>query len=81
MGDLFAVGHQTCFRGAHLPCSPSLHRDNALIVAAPSFELFFYQQISVSQIKVDKVQIIGLQSSFAVCLDQDEQKILQSVTK
>ncbi|XP_014815614.1 PREDICTED: phosphoinositide 3-kinase regulatory subunit 5 isoform X3 [Calidris pugnax] len=41
----------------------------------------FNQQISVSQIKVDKVQIIGLQSSFAVCLDQDEQKILQSVTR
>lgn len=39
------------------------------------------QQISVSQIKVDKVQIIGVQSSFAVCLDQDEQKILQSVTR
>ncbi|NXV64247.1 PIRK5 kinase, partial [Molothrus ater] len=38
-------------------------------------------QISVSQIKVDKVQIIGVQSSFAVCLDQDEQKILQSVTR
>lgn len=81
MGDLFAVGHQTCFRGTQLPCSLSLHRDNALIMAAPSFELFFYQQISVSQIKVDKVQIIGLQSSFAVCLDQDEQKILQSVTR
>ncbi|XP_064251725.1 phosphoinositide 3-kinase regulatory subunit 5 isoform X1 [Passer domesticus] len=41
----------------------------------------FNQQISVSQIKVDKVQIIGVQSSFAVCLDQDEQKILQSVTR
>ncbi|NWX31214.1 PIRK5 kinase, partial [Notiomystis cincta] len=41
----------------------------------------FNQQISVSQISVDKVQIIGLQSSFAVCLDQDEQKILQSVTR
>ncbi|NXP50208.1 PIRK5 kinase, partial [Heliornis fulica] len=40
-----------------------------------------FNQISVSQIKVDKVQIIGLQSSFAVCLDQDEQKILQSVTR
>ncbi|NWZ86214.1 PIRK5 kinase, partial [Poecile atricapillus] len=41
----------------------------------------FNQQISMSQIKVDKVQIIGVQSSFAVCLDQDEQKILQSVTR
>ncbi|XP_069728413.1 phosphoinositide 3-kinase regulatory subunit 5 isoform X1 [Phaenicophaeus curvirostris] len=41
----------------------------------------FNQQISVSQIKVDKVQIIGVQCSFAVCLDQDEQKILQSVTR
>ncbi|KAJ7412976.1 Phosphoinositide 3-kinase regulatory subunit 5 [Willisornis vidua] len=40
-----------------------------------------YSKISVSQIKVDKVQIIGVQSSFAVCLDQDEQKILQSVTR
>uniref|UniRef100_A0A8C3L8N7 Phosphoinositide 3-kinase regulatory subunit 5 n=1 Tax=Chrysolophus pictus TaxID=9089 RepID=A0A8C3L8N7_CHRPC len=40
-----------------------------------------FNQLSVSQIKVDKVQIIGVQSSFAVCLDQDEQKILQSVTR
>ncbi|NWR92398.1 PIRK5 kinase, partial [Furnarius figulus] len=40
-----------------------------------------FNQISVSQIKVDKVQIIDVQSSFAVCLDQDEQKILQSVTR
>ncbi|XP_064007847.1 phosphoinositide 3-kinase regulatory subunit 5 [Pogoniulus pusillus] len=40
-----------------------------------------FNQISVSQIKVDKVQITGVQSSFAVCLDQDEQKILQSVTR
>lgn len=39
------------------------------------------QQISVSQIKADKVQIIGVNCSFAVCLDQDEQKILQSVTR
>ncbi|XP_053903456.1 phosphoinositide 3-kinase regulatory subunit 5 [Malaclemys terrapin pileata] len=41
----------------------------------------FNQQISVSQIKADKVQIIGVNCSFAVCLDQDEQKILQSVTR
>uniref|UniRef100_A0A8D0GIA1 Phosphoinositide 3-kinase regulatory subunit 5 n=1 Tax=Sphenodon punctatus TaxID=8508 RepID=A0A8D0GIA1_SPHPU len=41
----------------------------------------FNQQISVSQIKVDKVQILGLNCSFAVCLDQDERKILQSVTR
>uniref|UniRef100_A0A6J0TY71 Phosphoinositide 3-kinase regulatory subunit 5 n=2 Tax=Pogona vitticeps TaxID=103695 RepID=A0A6J0TY71_9SAUR len=41
----------------------------------------FNQQISVSQIKVDKVQIIGVNCSFAVCLDQDERKILQSVTR
>ncbi|XP_061472489.1 phosphoinositide 3-kinase regulatory subunit 5 [Rhineura floridana] len=41
----------------------------------------FNQQISVSQMKVDKVQIIGVNCSFAVCLDQDERKILQSVTR
>ncbi|XP_044309866.1 phosphoinositide 3-kinase regulatory subunit 5 isoform X1 [Varanus komodoensis] len=41
----------------------------------------FNQQISVSQMNVDKVQIIGVNCSFAVCLDQDERKILQSVTR
>ncbi|XP_062976501.1 phosphoinositide 3-kinase regulatory subunit 5 [Elgaria multicarinata webbii] len=41
----------------------------------------FNQQISVSQMKVDKVEIIGINCSFAVCLDQDERKILQSVTR
>ncbi|XP_064423693.1 phosphoinositide 3-kinase regulatory subunit 5 [Latimeria chalumnae] len=41
-----------------------------------------YNQISVSQIKVDKVQIIGTKNcTFAVCLDQDEKKILQSITR
>ncbi|XP_074081713.1 phosphoinositide 3-kinase regulatory subunit 5 isoform X2 [Macrotis lagotis] len=41
-----------------------------------------YNQISTSQIKVDKVQITGSNNcSFAVCLDQDEQKILQSVVR
>ncbi|XP_066470100.1 phosphoinositide 3-kinase regulatory subunit 5 [Tiliqua scincoides] len=41
----------------------------------------FNQQISVSQMKVDKVQIAGIDCSFAVCLDQDERKILHSVTR
>lgn len=41
-----------------------------------------FNQISTSQIKVDKVQIIGSSSCpFAVCLDQDERKILQSVVR
>nr|XP_023509258.1 phosphoinositide 3-kinase regulatory subunit 5 isoform X1 [Equus caballus]XP_023509259.1 phosphoinositide 3-kinase regulatory subunit 5 isoform X1 [Equus caballus]XP_023509260.1 phosphoinositide 3-kinase regulatory subunit 5 isoform X1 [Equus caballus] len=41
-----------------------------------------FNQISTSQIKVDKVQIIGSNAcSFAVCLDQDERKILQSVVR
>ncbi|XP_008151684.2 phosphoinositide 3-kinase regulatory subunit 5 [Eptesicus fuscus] len=41
-----------------------------------------FNQISTSQIKVDKVQIIGSKSCpFAVCLDQDERKILQSVVR
>lgn len=67
--------------GFGVPCSPSLHKDKAQSLSDPSPGLLFYQQLSVSQIKVDKVQIIGVQSSFAVCLDQDEQKILQSVTR
>ncbi|XP_024420724.1 phosphoinositide 3-kinase regulatory subunit 5 isoform X1 [Desmodus rotundus] len=41
-----------------------------------------FNQISTSQVKVDKVQIIGSSSCpFAVCLDQDERKILQSVVR
>ena len=39
-------------------------------------------QITTSQVKVDKVQIIGSNSCpIAVCLDQDERKILQSVVR
>ncbi|XP_038633191.1 phosphoinositide 3-kinase regulatory subunit 5 [Scyliorhinus canicula] len=42
----------------------------------------YNQQISITKIKIDKVQIIGVNNTtFAVCLDQDEQKVLQSVTR
>ncbi|VFV44933.1 phosphoinositide 3-kinase [Lynx pardinus] len=41
-----------------------------------------FNQISMSQIKVDKIQIIGSNGCFfAVCLDQDERKIVQSVVR
>nr|XP_023412218.1 phosphoinositide 3-kinase regulatory subunit 5 isoform X1 [Loxodonta africana] len=41
-----------------------------------------FNQITTSQVKVDKVQIIGSNSCpFVVCLDQDERKILQSVVR
>uniref|UniRef100_A0ABI7XEI6 Phosphoinositide 3-kinase regulatory subunit 5 n=1 Tax=Felis catus TaxID=9685 RepID=A0ABI7XEI6_FELCA len=41
-----------------------------------------FNQISTSQMKVDKIQIIGSNGcSFAVCLDQDERKIVQSVVR
>ncbi|KAJ0032951.1 hypothetical protein NQD34_000058 [Periophthalmus magnuspinnatus] len=41
----------------------------------------FNQQLSLNEVKVDKVQITGDNNTFAVCLDQDEKKILQSVTR
>ncbi|XP_078082114.1 phosphoinositide 3-kinase regulatory subunit 5 [Mustelus asterias] len=42
----------------------------------------YNQQINITKIKIDKVQIIGVNNTtFAVCLDQDEQKVLQSVTR
>ncbi|KAM5135593.1 phosphoinositide 3-kinase regulatory subunit 5 [Mantella aurantiaca] len=42
----------------------------------------FNQQISISQIKVDKTQIIAQNGgTFPLCLDQDERKILQRVIK
>ncbi|KAE8299979.1 Phosphoinositide 3-kinase regulatory subunit 5 [Larimichthys crocea] len=40
------------------------------------------RQLSVTEVKVDKVQVSGAgNTTFAVCLDQDEKKILQSVTR
>ncbi|XP_044152858.1 phosphoinositide 3-kinase regulatory subunit 5 isoform X2 [Bufo gargarizans] len=41
-----------------------------------------FNQISISQIKVDKAQIIAQNGgTFPLCLDQDERKILQRVVK
>uniref|UniRef100_A0A671SIK9 Phosphoinositide 3-kinase regulatory subunit 5 n=1 Tax=Sinocyclocheilus anshuiensis TaxID=1608454 RepID=A0A671SIK9_9TELE len=42
----------------------------------------YNQQLTTTQVKVDKVQVSGTcNTNFAVCLDQDEKKILQSVTR
>ncbi|XP_061567022.1 phosphoinositide 3-kinase regulatory subunit 5-like [Cololabis saira] len=43
----------------------------------------YNQHISISEVKVDKVQVIGGNdgTTFAVCLDQDEKKFIQSVTR
>ncbi|XP_029914538.1 phosphoinositide 3-kinase regulatory subunit 5-like [Myripristis murdjan] len=43
----------------------------------------YNQHISISEVKVDKVQVSGEGdgTTFAVCLDQDEKKIIQSVTR
>uniref|UniRef100_A0A3Q0RPX4 Phosphoinositide 3-kinase regulatory subunit 5 n=1 Tax=Amphilophus citrinellus TaxID=61819 RepID=A0A3Q0RPX4_AMPCI len=41
-----------------------------------------YNQLTVTEVKVDKVQVSGVENTtFAVCLDQDEKKILQTVTR
>lgn len=40
------------------------------------------QQLGATEVKVDKVQVSGaVDTTFAVCLDQDEKKILQSVIR
>lgn len=43
----------------------------------------YNQHISISEVKVDKVQVSsgGDGTTFAVCLDQDEKKFIQSVTR
>lgn len=50
-----------------------------------SFVFFFFswfQQLNLTEVKVDKVQVSGAgNTTFAVCLDQDEKKVLQSVTR
>ncbi|KAM7394065.1 hypothetical protein PAMP_020888 [Pampus punctatissimus] len=41
-----------------------------------------YNQLSVTEVKVDKVYVCGTgNTNFALCLDQDEKKIFQSVTR
>ncbi|XP_038874040.1 phosphoinositide 3-kinase regulatory subunit 5-like [Salvelinus namaycush] len=42
----------------------------------------YNQQLSMTEVKVDKVQVSGTgNTTFAVCLDQDEKKIFQCVTR
>uniref|UniRef100_A0A4W5MQS9 Phosphoinositide 3-kinase regulatory subunit 5 n=1 Tax=Hucho hucho TaxID=62062 RepID=A0A4W5MQS9_9TELE len=42
----------------------------------------YNQQLSITEVKVDKVQVSGTgNTTFAVCLDQDEKKIFQGVTR
>lgn len=43
----------------------------------------YNQHISISEVKVDKVQVSsgGDETTFAVCLDQDEKKFIQRVTR
>ncbi|CAB1415202.1 unnamed protein product [Pleuronectes platessa] len=42
----------------------------------------YNQQLNLTEVKVDKVQVSGAgNTTFAVCLDQDEKKILQTVTR
>ncbi|XP_051567403.1 phosphoinositide 3-kinase regulatory subunit 5-like isoform X2 [Myxocyprinus asiaticus] len=42
----------------------------------------YNQHLTTTRVKVDKVQVCGTdKTTFAVCLDQDEKKIIQSVTR
>ncbi|TRY56347.1 hypothetical protein DNTS_034960, partial [Danionella cerebrum] len=42
----------------------------------------YNQQLTTTQVKVDKVHVSGSSNTtFTICLDQDEKKILQSVTR
>lgn len=69
---------EICIAHAHPPSEPTLLLLKPLL---PSHSLS--QHISVSQAKVDKVQVNsrGDGTTFAVCLDQDEKKFIQRVTR
>lgn len=59
-------------------------KNNAVSKIATDLFVFasILQQLSITEVKVNKVQVCGTESmTFAVCLDQDEKKILQSVTR
>lgn len=60
------------------------HKNNAVSQIASDLFVFasILQQLSITEVKVNKVQVLGTENvTFAVCLDQDEKKILQSVTR
>lgn len=44
---------------------------------------FCLQQIVISKMKVDKVQVTAQEAgaTFAICLDQDQKTFIQSVTR
>uniref|UniRef100_A0A4W3JXX7 Phosphoinositide 3-kinase regulatory subunit 5 n=1 Tax=Callorhinchus milii TaxID=7868 RepID=A0A4W3JXX7_CALMI len=76
---------KACKRHDGLEASPEyLHLSMTEVVKRQNSKtkMSYNQQISVTRIKVDKVQVLGRNSTtFVVCFDQDEQKVLQSVTR
>lgn len=60
----------------------TLHLKHPLLTLLLS-PTFLWQHILTSEVKVDKVQVNGRGdgTTFSVCLDQDEKKFIQSVTR
>ena len=58
-------------------CIAKLYQSDCIVLC-----VHHIQQLTTTKVKVDRVQVVGASSTtFAVCLDQDEKKILQSVTR
>uniref|UniRef100_A0A3Q1BAT4 Phosphoinositide 3-kinase regulatory subunit 5 n=1 Tax=Amphiprion ocellaris TaxID=80972 RepID=A0A3Q1BAT4_AMPOC len=71
--------HKTCRKPEHL----QLTMTEVLKRQCSKSKKSYNQHISVTEVKVDKMQVNGRDNgtTFAVCLDQDEKKFIQSVTR
>uniref|UniRef100_A0AAQ6APZ6 Phosphoinositide 3-kinase regulatory subunit 5 n=1 Tax=Amphiprion ocellaris TaxID=80972 RepID=A0AAQ6APZ6_AMPOC len=77
--------HKTCRKPEQLDSTESLQLTMTEVLKrqCSKSKKSYNQHISVTEVKVDKMQVNGRDNgtTFAVCLDQDEKKFIQSVTR
>ncbi|XP_037544784.1 phosphoinositide 3-kinase regulatory subunit 5-like [Nematolebias whitei] len=77
--------HKTCRRVEELDLQESLQLTLTEVLKrqCPKSKKGYNQQILISEVKVDKVQVKAQEagSTFAVCLDQDQKTFIQGVTR
>uniref|UniRef100_A0A3P8TCG3 Phosphoinositide 3-kinase regulatory subunit 5 n=1 Tax=Amphiprion percula TaxID=161767 RepID=A0A3P8TCG3_AMPPE len=77
--------HKTCRKPEQLDSTESLQLTMTEVLKrqCSKSKKSYNQHISVTEVKVDKMQVNGRDdgTTFAVCLDQDEKKFIQSVTR
>ncbi|XP_072225476.1 phosphoinositide 3-kinase regulatory subunit 5-like isoform X1 [Leuresthes tenuis] len=75
--------YKACRKPEQLDSKESLRMVMTEVLKGSKSKKVYNQHISISEVKVNNVQVIGGDdgTTFAVCLDQDEKKFIQSVTR